>query len=70
MVCMRADDKVQERQLVEKVVEEARKVMGGQSWEVKSGFWDGLGICTWESFMNRGGMFLLLITPCDSNDRR
>ena len=39
--------------VVKVVVEAARRLVGGRKWGGGSDYWDGLGICTWESFGKR-----------------
>jgi len=36
--------------VVKVVVDAARQLVGGRKEGGRSGFWDGLGVCTWESF--------------------
>jgi len=39
--------------VVKVVVDAARQLVGGRKWGGGSDYWDGLGICTWESFGKR-----------------
>ena len=51
IVCVLAKGRASERVIVQRVVEEARKLVHGRpEAETGSQFWDALGICTWESF--------------------
>ena len=50
IVCVRGDD-WEANDVVKTAVEEARKLVGGRpkGKTTSEGFWEGFGICTWES---------------------
>jgi hypothetical protein len=55
VVCAIARNRVEERDLVHKVVQGGRKLIGGQEYEAgRETIWDELGVCTWESLGNNG----------------
>ncbi|ORY33470.1 glycoside hydrolase superfamily [Naematelia encephala] len=54
VLCAEARNRQEERNIVKRLVDEARKLVGGRPKKdlgrTESTLWDGLGICTWESF--------------------
>lgn len=42
------------RNVVKMVVDTARDLVGGKKAEKRSTFWDGMGVCTWESLGKEG----------------
>ncbi|KAK6905258.1 hypothetical protein I204_08086 [Kwoniella mangroviensis CBS 8886] len=80
VVCYEAIGPIEERRSVSKVVDIARGLVGstasdddeGKGKEESDDLWDGLGICTWESFFDKDGKrirptkdLLLSLIPSD-----
>lgn len=51
VVCVEAKGRAAERRIVKTAVDRARELVGGRAKKIsRSDLWDGLGVCTWESF--------------------
>ncbi len=73
VVCVKADGEDQ-RGIMERVVEEAKKVVGSNAHmedngiNIRSvGFWDGLGVCSWEALSCNGEHWTILSLPVPSS---
>lgn len=61
VVCVESKGKKAERRIVKVAVEKARELVGGGRKEIpRSELWDGLGVCTWESFGGSSGSLVEL----------
>ena len=64
VVCVMAEGRAAERQIVGLAVERARELVLGRRKDIsESRLWNGLGVCTYESF-HKTGQYLLLHPAC------